>query len=472
LGGCKQDKVQPADGGTAPHNYPEAVQKILVDKCATAGCHNEASYTGAGGLRLDTWAHLFEGGNNGAAIVPFNTENSSLLYFINTFPELGPTAIPAMPYNQPPLSRDEYLLLRDWVAAGAPDKNGNIAFGTNAATRQKIYTVQQGCDLVAVIDAEKKLVMRYIAVGKNYSREQPNNIVMSPDGSHAYVSFWNAALIQKIDTRTDSVVAEVEMPHSFQKAIQLSSDGTQLIACNWYTQDLVIVDAVNMKILNNLGRGIPFIGGFAAAHGNVWYATSQFGNTVYKIQTDGSYSAISINDNPPVQESGTGTPDPYRIILTADKNKYFVTCAGTGEVRMMDAATDKLTKTIDVGANPQEMAISKYVPYLFVSCMNDTVSTLEVGSVYVINYNTGDVVKKITGKFFQPYALAVDDKSGTLYVISRNEDRNGPPPHHSGPCSGRNGFYQVYNLHTLEPVNGKRYEISVDPYSAAVRFSP
>ncbi len=471
FGGCKHDKVQPAGGDTAPDNYPEAVKKILVDKCATAGCHNEASYTGAGGLRLDAWDNLFEGGNNGAAIVPFNIENSSLLYFINTFPELGPTAIPAMPYNQPPLSKDEYLLLRDWVAAGAPDKNGNIAFSTNDATRQKIYAAQQGCDLVAVIDAEKKLVMRYIPVGKNYSREQPNNIVMSPDGRHAYISFWNAALIQKIDTRTDSVVAEVEMPRSFQKAIQLSSDGTQLIACNWYTQDLLLVNAVNMNIISNLGRNIPFIGGFAAAPGNVFYATSQFGNTVYKILPGGSYSAISIDDNPPVQETATGTPDPYRIAMSPDKSKYFVSCTGTGEVRLMDAATDRLIKTITVGNNPQEMAVSKSEPYLFVSCMNDTISTLEVGSVYVINYHTGDVVKKITGKFFQPYALAVDDRNGTLYVFSRNEDRNGPPPHHSGPCSGRNGFYQVYNLHTLEPYNGKRYEISVDPYGAAVRFS-
>lgn len=469
LSSCKHEGMQPLMDIPVADNYPDAVKSIIVNKCATSGCHNEASYTGTGGLRLDSWQYLFDGGNNGAVVVPYNIANSSLLYFVNSFPELGPTAIPAMPFNLPSLSREEYETLRDWVESGAPDKDGNIAFGTEAATRQKIYTVQQGCDLVAVIDAEKNVVMRYITVGKTHDGEQPNNIIMSADGRYAYISFWNAALVQKIDTRTDSVIAELPMPRAFQKAIQLNEDGTKLIACNWYSQDLLLIDAVNMSVISNLGGAIQFIGGFASK-GSAFYATSQFGNTIYKIQEDGSHTAISIDNKPMVTESADGTPDPYRVIMSPDRSKYFITCTNTAEVRMMDAVTDKLLKAIPVGANPQEMAISRTEPYLFVSCMNDTISSLEVGSVYVVNYNTGDIVKKITGKFFQPYALTVDDRNGKFFVFSRNEDRNGPRPHHSGPCTGRNGFYHVYDVVTLTPLDGKRYEISVDPYGAAVRF--
>ncbi|MBZ0098929.1 MAG: hypothetical protein K8F30_07580, partial [Taibaiella sp.] len=87
LPACRHDKYQAPASGTAANNYPDAVKNILVNKCATAGCHNEASYTAAGGLRLDSWEHLFDGGNNGAVVVPYNTGNSSLLYFVNTFPE-------------------------------------------------------------------------------------------------------------------------------------------------------------------------------------------------------------------------------------------------------------------------------------------------------------------------------------------------------------------------------------------------
>lgn len=470
LPSCKHEGMQPLTNTPVTANYPDAVNNIIVNKCATSGCHNEASYTGAGGLRLDSWQYLFDGGNNGAVVVPYNIANSSLLYFINTIPELGPTALPTMPYNLPALSRDEYETLRDWIQYGAPDKNGNIAFGTEATTRQKIYAVQQGCDLVAVIDAEKNIVMRYITVGKTHDGEQPNNIVMSADGRYAYVSFWNAALIQKIDTRTDSVVAELITPRAFQKAIQLNEDGTRLIACNWYTQDLLLINTESMSIVSNLGTAVQFIGGFAAAPAKSFYATSQFGNTIYKIQEDGSHTAISIDNKATTLESTPGTPDPYRIIMSPDKSKYFITCTNTAEVRMMDAATDKLLKVIPVADNPQELTMSRVQPYLFVSCMNDTISSLEVGSVYAINYNTGDIVKKITGKFFQPYGLAVDDRNSKLCIFSRNEDRNGPRPHHSGPCSGRNGFYQVYDIVTLAPHDSKRYEISVDPYGTAVRF--
>lgn len=153
---------------TPEDNFPPEIGKIITTKCATAGCHNAASYqTSGGGLLLDSWQHLFDGGNTGAVIVPFSAENSSLLYFTNTHEDLGP--IPPdemkMPLNSPPLSREEYMTLRDWVMAGAPDKNGNIPFASNAATRQKVYVLHQGCDYVSVIDAEKNVVMRCIPVG-------------------------------------------------------------------------------------------------------------------------------------------------------------------------------------------------------------------------------------------------------------------------------------------------------------------
>jgi len=468
---CKhKDPVQPS-GTTVTDNFPDGIKEIMLNKCATAGCHNAESYTGAGGLLLDSWDHLFDGGNNGAVVVPYNADNSSLLYFVNTNTDLGTTALPTMPYNQTPLSKEEYLLLRDWINNGAPGKDGNIPFADNPDTRQKIYMVQQGCDLVGVVDAEKQVVMRYIPVGNTFGKEQPNNIVMSPDGRYAYVSFWGADIIQKIDTRIDSVISEVKTPKGFQKAIALSADGTKLIACNWYTQDLLLIDAVNMQLVSNFGQNIQFIAGFESnPSSDAFYATGQFGNTIYKISMDGTYKTISIDRQPPTQTSAPGTPDPYSIRLSPDKSKYFITCTNTHEVRVMDANTEALIATIPVGENPQNMSFSTTTSNLFVTCMNDTTSKLEVGSVYVIDHNTNKVVKKITGKFFQPYGISVDDTKGLVYIFSRNEDKNGPPPHHSSPCDGRNGFYQVYDVNTLEPYTNKRFEVTVDPYSAAVRF--
>src|SRR4051794_37012367 len=76
--------VTPADG-----NYPPAVANIIVSKCAISGCHNEASYQNADGLLLDTWDHLFNGGNNGAVAIAYSPKFSPLLYFVNTDSSLG-----------------------------------------------------------------------------------------------------------------------------------------------------------------------------------------------------------------------------------------------------------------------------------------------------------------------------------------------------------------------------------------------
>lgn len=465
---CKHEP--PVPPATAD-NYPEAIRDIFISKCATAGCHNAASYTAAGGLLLDSWEHLFDGGSNGAVIVPYSVDNSSLLYFINTYPDLGPVAEPTMPQNAAALTRDEYLTIRNWVAAGAPDANGNIPFATNPDTRQKIYATQQGCDLVTVIDAEKNVVMRYIQAGADAKTETPDYIQVSPDGRYAYICFWNAPLLQKIDTRTDSIVATLNLGGAYRKTLHISPDGNRLMLTNWLGQDIMIVNTTTMQVEKtypaaNFDNPESIT---ANAAFNTFYISARFGNTIYKLSGNGNVQKLSLDAQSTTTINTATTPDPYRILMAKDYSKYFVTCENTDELRIMNTTTDQLVKAIKIGNKPQEMAISSTQPYLFITC-NDTLAPPFVGSVYVINYNTFEIVKKIEGPFFQPYGIAIDDRSAKIYIFNRNDDRNGPRPHHSSPCNGRNGYYLVYDLNTLQPFNNRRYEVSVDPYAADVRF--
>lgn len=468
---CKHKDETPAPASVTENNFPADVANIFINRCATSGCHNAESYTNAGDLLLDSWQHLFEHGNNGAVVVPYSPAYSSLLYFINTHADLGPVAEPTMPLNGTPLSREEYLVIRNWIANGAPDKNGNIPFASNADTRQKVYITQQGCDLVAVVDADKKVVMRYIPVGKTYPAETPDDIVVSDDGRYAYVCFWNGTYIQKIDTRTDSIAGEINMGNAYWKTLCLSHDGTKLAAVSRETQSLHILSTENMQVLYTLGNGtlespesIMANAGF-----DTFYVTSQFGNTIYKL-TRNSSRTIAVDGNAPTTISGTATPDPYRILPSPDGKYYFVVCENTDELRIMESGTDKLLSVIPTGRKPQEITVCKNKPWLIVSCTGDTVGTSSVGSVLVINYNARQIVKSIQERFSQPYGVAVDEQHGLLFIASRNQASQGPRPHHPSPCNGRNGFYQVYNLNTLEPANNIRYEVSVDPYAAAARF--
>lgn len=459
-----------APGAASDGDYPAAVGDIIVNRCATAGCHNEASYTGAGNLRLDTWEHLFNGSANGAVVVPYSSDYSSLMYFINTDSTLGPVAIPTMPLNHNPLTKEEYLAIKKWIDEGAPDKNGNVAFASEPATRQKVYVVHLGCDMVAVIDAEKNVVMRYIPIGNTDGLEMADYIKVSPDGRYAYACMWFGEEIYKIDTYTDKVVAQIPLNNILWSIMAMSPDGEKVALTN--------ADNHQLAIVNTATSGMQYLPGTSFVNPNgvagnksfdAFYVTSLHGNTLYKY-SNGNTETISIDGKPLTTNTAAGTPDPFEVGMSPDYTKYFVTCHQTREIRVFNTHNDSLIKVIPVGIRPTALTFAKNKPYLFVACSEDVATGIFKGTVYVINYNTLEVEKVISGDFYQPNSIALNEQGNTFFVFSRNQNYDGPAPHHSGPCSGRNGYYQVYDLNTLEPKNGRRYEILVDPFIAASRF--
>lgn len=452
--------------------YPDAVRPIFENKCATAGCHNEKSSSYASNLRLDTWQAMFKGSSSGAVVVPYNAANSSLCYFINTDSNLGPVLLPRMPVNQAPLSVSEYTAIKNWIESGAPDKAGNIPFSNQSTTRQKYYLSQQGCDMIAVIDAATQLIMRYIPVGNQANIEVPHCVRFDPQGNYAYVSFTQSPYLQKIDAQHDKLLNELYLGTGSWNLLHVSEDGKQGLVSDYSNINgkVVMVDLEKMTLLGSFED-------LASPHGlasnptfDTFWVTAQYGNTIYRITKKGNIKKISIDAHEP--NYNANTLDPHEIIFSPDRSKYFVSCQASNEVRVLDAHSNALLKVIPVGTFPQEFAISLKQPYLFLTCQNE-LSTLFpsfVGSVYVINYNTLELVKKIEGPFYELHGISVDDENANVLVASRNIASSGPPPHHTSVCGGRNGYYSFIDLNTLSITNTRRYEATVDPYSSDIRF--
>jgi DNA-binding beta-propeller fold protein YncE len=451
--------------------YPDDVRAIVDNKCATAGCHNDKSFSNAANLRLDRWQHLWTGSNSGAVVIPYNTANSSLCYFINTDTTLGPVLSPRMPLNATALSASEYNVIKNWITSGAPDKAGNIAFASDAATRQKLYVTQQGCDLMAVIDAQTNVIMRYINLGKSPAIEIAHCVRFSPDGQYAYVSFNKGQYLQKIDVATDAVIADMYLGSGAWNLFKISDDGKKMMLGNFLAAgSLHLIDLEKMQEVASY-EDVYFPHGIAnTPNFDTFWVTSQNGNIVYKLNATGAMKTISIDGNDP--NNTANTIDPHEIILSPDRSKYFLTCQASNEVRVMDAHTDQLLKVIPVGTFPQEFAMSHAQPYLLVSCEEEVTTEFPTykGAVYVLNYNTMELVKRIPGPFYQIHGISIDDRNARFFVVSRNLLTTGPAPHHTSECGGRNGYYNVYDLNTLEPFTNKRFESTVDPYSADVRF--
>lgn len=467
--GCQKNKA------VDESEFPAEVQIIFANKCATAGCHNDASYQNAANLNMTTWAKLMQGGNSGSVVIPYAPAQSSLLQFVNTYEDLGLINLPTMPLNDDVLSRDEVLTIRRWIEQGCPDKNGVIPFAANPEQRSKAYISNQGCDLVSVVDNESGLVMRYVKVGHDpVVIEVPHNIRMSTDRKYWYVCFTNGAWFQKYDAVADTLVAEVNITEGAWNVVKLNADNSRAIISDLSDNGRIVeVDVTTMKIkkqysgtgLFNSPHGIAY-----TQTGDTIYATAQYGNMIYRlipslIQLD----KISIEkDMPPVVSSGS--LEPHEISFSPDYSKYFVTCQKSNEVRVLNAKSDTLLAIIPVGIYPLEMAMSPSRNLLFITCQEDVdpINPFFRGSVYMVNMSTYQVVHKVYEKFFQPHGLMIDDSRGLLYVASRNVEQTGPAPHHKAECAGQNGFFHVIDIDTWN-VRTKTSEISVDPYSVDIR---
>jgi hypothetical protein len=102
-------------GSTDPTNpsfYPVHVYPILSRSCLS--CHRPEKHKG--GLRMDSYALLMQGGDDGPAVVPGNPKGSDLLRRV----KLPPSDDDYMPSDgEKPLTPEEIQTLERWIAGGA-----------------------------------------------------------------------------------------------------------------------------------------------------------------------------------------------------------------------------------------------------------------------------------------------------------------------------------------------------------------
>ncbi|MGZ4090119.1 MAG: YncE family protein, partial [Bacteroidia bacterium] len=239
----------------------------------------------------------------------------------------------------------------------------------------------------------------------------------------------------------------------------ISNDSKRAYCVSWQPAGKVCaVDLENMKLLH-------FLGGYSNPHGVVLnssqdklYVGAQSGNYISEIDTAFSGS----NDI----QIGSVELDVHDMILSPNNNDLFITCQKTNEVRVFNIPTQSVTAVIATGQYPQEIVYSPSTQQYFVSCTYDSTYSGSIGVITRINasgYSTS-----IIKCGFQPHGIAIDENRKLIYVLSRNVQSNGPAPHHTSQCNGRNGFVNFIDLYNFKVLD-KKYELSVDPYFIAAR---
>jgi DNA-binding beta-propeller fold protein YncE len=463
--GCRKDKAYPAE----IRGYPYEIGKIFITKCATSGCHDDKSYAAAGNLNLSSWKDLFAGTAAGLPVVPYSSKFSYLMYFINTYSDLGPVQQPLMPLNGTPLSRSEVLAIKKWIDEGAPDAYGNV-YGSQVS--DKLFVVNQGCDVVTVVDASNLKPIRFIPVGTLEGiTESPHAVRVSPDGKYFYVIFINNNIMQKF--RTDNYQWIANIPLSPLAAgsgstdmkdwnsFIISSDGKRAYVAAWTALGAVsAVDLEKHKLLH-------FLPGLVEPHGICLNKTedsiivsAQKGNYISIIDTAFQYK-YDISVQPGFPPSDNNQINIHEALLSpVNPDEVWMTCQNSDDIRIFNLVTHTL-QIIPAGDNPQTLCWSKTNGKCFVSAPYDvTTFPGKEGVITVI-----DATTKQTQQFSmipQCHGIYFSDKYQKLYVLSRNIGGT-IPPHHTNICNGKNGFITERTFSNLS-VAGKRTELSIDPY--------
>jgi DNA-binding beta-propeller fold protein YncE len=468
---CTKDKYSTPDTSC----YPEEVSKIIVNKCATSGCHNTQSAGNSNGLDYSTWKTMFKGGKNGSSVIPYSTDFSYMLYFCNTDTNLGIALEPTMPFQRDPLSTEEYLTLKNWIAEGAPNCEGYVNFSDNP-NRKKFYVCMQPCNKVAVFDAETRVIMRYINVGNGHGG--PHQLRITPDGKYWCLVFSNGGdILQIFRTDDDTEVGSITLDpgnYTLWNTVSFTSDSKYAFVSDLTGGKIARVDLTSMT--SQIITQIPNAHGTAVTpDDSTLYVTDQLGSTLYKVHLLDDQNPWSVDPVNLGQQLNV-----HEIIFSPDGTKYFLSCEKTNEVRVYNASNDQMIAQISVGPIPQEFSISKDHKWLFVTCKEDSTSpgcsSAKKGSVYIIDYTTNSKVNFLYPGF-QPHGIAVDDDHDVVYVANLNYD-GGPAPHHVSECGGRNGYVSVIDMSTQQLLNvslpdGSQYvyknEVLQFPYFVAYR---
>ncbi len=453
-------------------DYPNEIGSIVKNKCAVSGCHNTASYKAAGNFNLESWSAMFGGSSSGSPLIPFNSKFSSLCYFVNTYPDLGTQNLPIMPLNGTPLSHDEVSIIKNWIDNGAPDNKGNIRWADDPK-RKKLYAVNQGCDVVTVLDSETQLPIRYIHVGNLASGNTPHHLKISPDGAYWYVVFIKSNIMQKFRCSDDTYIGDIPLTKVADgsstdplddaqnwNTFVITKNGKIAYCVSWPDGKIAAVDLENRKLIHSLGgQGVPH-GIVLNATEDKIYLASQTGNFITQLDTSFTNPKEIILETGP--KNAMSSLDPHDMILAPNQQDILITCQTSNEIRVFNIPTNSVTLVLKAGEYPQEIVYSKGTHEFFVTCTNDTKMFPNSNGV-IMRIKDGGYGIDAVACGFQPHGLAVDENKKLLYVLSRNISANGPLPHHTSQCSGRNGFVSFIDLNTFK-VLPKRYELSVDPY--------
>lgn len=139
------------------------------------------------------WEDLF-GSPAGELIIPFDAERSNFVRFVERLPETESIPYPGLRN----LRSEELAYVKRWIEDGARGPEGKVPYSDS---QNLLFACIQGENAVAVIDADRRQVIRWVSMddhGLESTPHGPHHIVFESDGSAMYVSMVSGGIIAKL----------------------------------------------------------------------------------------------------------------------------------------------------------------------------------------------------------------------------------------------------------------------------------
>jgi YVTN family beta-propeller protein len=208
----------------------------------------------------------------------------------------------------------------------------DLALTSNGA---KLFVVNQLGNSVSVIDVSSNTVTATIPV-----EDWPYHTLISPDDSTLFVAHFSGdRLVSMIDTRTNSIVAKIEVGGWFcgscaPESMAITPDGRKLYVAVPESRSVAVIDIAKRRQATTINVGLQKL------EDNSMAMTSD-GRTLYVSPGSGTISAIDTASDAVVAT----LPADGALSLTADGRKLY---AVGSAVSVIDTASNKVIASIPV----------------------------------------------------------------------------------------------------------------------------
>jgi YVTN family beta-propeller protein len=263
--------------------------------------------------------------------------------------------------------------------------------------------------------------------------------------------------MQLIDPKNEKILDNVIVPKSWY-GLKFSADEKFLYASggndNWILQYAINGNKLRLKDSISLGNKWP------EKISPAGIEIDDAAKRMYVVTKDNnSLYVIDLSDKKVIHRD-TLHAEAYACILSPDKKQLYISLWGGDKVVLYDTKLQKISGTIPVGDNPNELLLTRNGKYLFVANANDnSVSVIDVAQQKVLEVlNAALYADAPAGSASNGLALSANEK--TLYIA--NADNNSLAVFDvSQPGSSRSkGFVPVGWYPTNVKVIGRKIFVS------------